>query len=482
MQFTSLSYLIFLPLVFILYWLLPSKHRWMLLLTSSAVFYLTWTQVYAVLIVITTLSTYLAGLALDNPKFSKQRKSILLMGILIPLGQLFFFKYAGFFGSIVSDLKALVTGTGLGSMFKLMLPVGISFYTFQTIGYVVDVYKGTMNAEKHLGYYALFVTFFPQLLSGPIARARLLLPQLKKEKTFDYTQATTGLKMMAWGFFKKLVIADYLAITVNQVYDHVQAYTGFALVLATLLFSIQIYCDFSGYTDIAIGTAKLLGIDLMKNFDSPYFSKSIKEFWSRWHISLSTWFREYVYFPLGGNRVKVPSYLLNLFLTFLISGLWHGANWTFILWGAMHGTFMIIEALMDRYFKPKSSQHKLFITIFKTIWTFTLVSLAWVLFRANSVEDAFTVYTNLFNGILQFGPYLQSGFKAMRFSDPDLFRLALILPVLFIVDVLNLKKSVIDRIQTKPLILRWSVYVLFGLLAIMTYTLASSSNFIYFKF
>jgi D-alanyl-lipoteichoic acid acyltransferase DltB (MBOAT superfamily) len=295
--------------------------------------------------------------------------------------------------------------------------------------------------------------------------------------------AVDGLKIMAWGFFKKLIIADYVAQSVNLVYNRPGSFSGFALVIATFLFAVQIYCDFSGYTDIAIGSAKLFGYRLMLNFNSPYFSQSIREFWSRWHISLSSWFKDYVYIPLGGNRVPFKRHVFNLFLTFLISGLWHGANWTFVIWGALHGTFIVIESIITHLKRHKAPRPVTRWTrIWKTGLTFTLVLLAWVFFRANTLSDALGIYGAMFEGITDPIQYVSRGFQAMRFSDPDVIRLSLILPVLFIYDGINLKGDVMIRLNAWSPAARTALYVAFGLFALLMITTVTSNAFIYFQF
>lgn len=303
MLFNTFAFAIFLPLVFILYWGLPHKYRWTLILVSSYYFYMSWNAKYVVLILFTSVVSYTSARLIEMEESKRKKKNILIVTSVLCLGVLFFFKYFNFFSESITSLLG-VSAIHLSPItIKLLLPVGISFYTFQTLSYVIDVYRGDVPAERHFGYYAAFISFFPQLVAGPIERTSNLLLQIKAKHQFDYDQATYGLKLIAWGFFKKIVLADALSKYVSTVYDTRQNFSGFALVLATLFFTLQIYCDFSGYSDIAIGTAKLLGINLMINFKNPYFSQSIKEFWSRWHISLSTWFRDYIYIALGGNRV-----------------------------------------------------------------------------------------------------------------------------------------------------------------------------------
>lgn len=298
MLFNSFDFIIFLPIVFIIYWILPHKIRWILLLASSYYFYMSWNVKYILLIFFTTVISYVAARLLDKEENKKKRKWILGSTTILCLGVLLFFKYFNFLSKSISDFISLFAININPVTLNLLLPVGISFYTFQTLSYVIDVYKGDVSAEHHFGYYATFISFFPQLVAGPIERTSNLLPQIKENHKFDYSQVTYGLKLMAWGFFKKLCVADEIAVYIDVVYSSLDSSTGFDLLIAVLGFTMQIYCDFSGYSDIAIGTSKLMGVNLMANFRSPYFSVSIKEFWSRWHISLSTWFKDYVYIPL----------------------------------------------------------------------------------------------------------------------------------------------------------------------------------------
>lgn len=322
MLFNSLQYAIFLPIVFIIYWAIPNRYRWFLLLIASYYFYMSWNPKYVVLILGTTLISYFASLLIERSDSKKKKQIILFIAAFVCLGVLFVFKYFNFaiesFCSLFSCFGIELHPTTL----KLLLPVGISFYTFQTMSYVIDVYRGDVKAEHHFGYYATFISFFPQLVAGPIERTSNLLPQIKAEHKFNYDEAMYGAELMLLGFFKKIAVADIVSVYVDNGFHKLRTCTNFDLLLISLLFTIQIYCDFSGYSDIAIGSAKLLGIDLMSNFKSPYFSSTLKEFWGRWHISLSTWFRDYVYIPLGGNRCSKIRCDLNLFITFLISGLW----------------------------------------------------------------------------------------------------------------------------------------------------------------
>ena len=343
------------------------------------------------------------------------RQTILWLTLIACLGVLFVFKYFNFFSESLSFMAGKI-GIQLHPItLRLLLPVGISFYTFQTLSYVIDIYRGQVEPERHFGIYATFISFFPQLVAGPIERTSNLLPQIKAEHVFNYNQATYGLKLMTWGFFKKLCIADNISMCVDKAFNDVYAFKGFAFVLAAFLFTIQIYCDFSGYSDIARGTAKIFGIDLMENFKSPYFSASIKEFWSRWHISLSTWFRDYVYIPLGGNRVNKVRHYMNVMITFIISGLWHGSNWTFIIWGAVHGFAQIIE---NAFFRRK--EYRGFEAAFRVLLTFMFCMFAWIFFRVQNFTEAIYVFANMFNGIGMPIAYLHDGFSDIGMSRAKL--------------------------------------------------------------
>lgn len=335
MLFNSFEFLLFFPIVCIIYFLLRDN-RWRVpfLLVASYYFYMNWKPVYAVLILTSTVLTYACGLLVEKHAEDKRKKKIYLVAsLIINFAILFFFKYYNFINeSIFSVLEYAGLRWPVPNL-DVLLPVGISFYTFQAVGYSIDVYRSTIKAERNFLTYALFVSFFPQLVAGPIERAKNLLPQFHEEHTFSYDNAVEGLKQMIWGFFMKLCVADVLAEYVNAVYNNVPQHNGTSMIIATIFFTFQIYCDFGGYSNIAIGAAKVMGFRLMDNFNRPYLSLNIKEFWKRWHISLSSWFMDYVYIPLGGNRVSYPRHLLNLAITFLVSGVWHGANWTFVLWG-----------------------------------------------------------------------------------------------------------------------------------------------------
>ena len=477
MLFNSLSYAIFLPLVFIIYWLLPHKYRWILLFIASYYFYMSWNAKYVFLIFFTTFISYLAAILIE--KYQHKKKLILSLSIIICIGILVFFKYLNFFFEIINEILNLINIQNNKIILNILLPVGISFYTFQTLSYVIDVYRGNIKAEKHFGYYATFVSFFPQLVAGPIERPENLLPQLKKEKQFDYNNAILGLKIMAYGFFKKIVVADNLAFYVDKVYNNLPYYQGFSLLLAAIFFSIEIYCDFSGYSDIAKGSAYLLNIELMDNFKAPYFSTNIKEFWSKWHISLSSWFKDYIYIPLGGNRCSKIKHYSNLFITFLISGLWHGANITFVIWGGLNGLLQIFEDVFNIK-KIKNVYSPLW--FIKVIITFTIMTLTWIFFRAQNINEAIYVFNNMFIGIDNFKNYIVSGLYSFDVTPLNLIiHLIIYLVPLTIIDCLSVKYNVIELINKKPTIVRYSLYFGLVILVLLLHYLGEV-NFIYFQF
>lgn len=389
MLFNSFEFLVFFVTVLVIYYILPHRFRWILLLVSSYFFYGYWEWKYLAIILISTLVDFIAGIQIYQATSSLRKHLFLYISILSNLGILMTFKYYNFF---IENINYACNS--YYPYLEFLLPVGISFYTFQTMSYSIDLYNGRLTApEKHFGRFALFVTFFPQLVAGPIERASHLLPQFRSKITFNYDNLSKGLSLILWGLFKKVVIADRLALLVDEVYNNVGEYNGPAFILATLFFTFQIYCDFSGYSDIAIGTAKTLGFNLNINFNKPYLSKSIRDFWKRWHISLSSWFRDYVYIPLGGNKVVKWRWYYNLFLTFLVSGLWHGANWTFIIWGSIHGFVLILEY---QFFKKAELKNSLKSAL-QLIVTFSIICFSWIFFRSNSLSDAQHIIKELIN-------------------------------------------------------------------------------------
>ncbi len=433
---------------------------------------------------------------MGKTKEGSKKKKYLYLSLISNLGLLFLFKYFNFFSTSVHTLFYQFNIFYNAPTFKLLLPVGISFYTFQTLSYTIDVYRGKKEPEKNFGIFAVYVSFFPQLVAGPIERATNLLPQFYKKHKFDYDRVSNGLKLMLWGFFKKLVIADRLAILVNTVYNNPTGYTGLPLILATIFFAFQIYCDFSGYSDIAIGASQVLGYNLMDNFKRPYFSKSIQEFWQRWHISLSTWFKDYVYIPLGGNRGVKWRWYYNLSITFIISGLWHGANWTFLAWGAIHA-FYIVFAILTKDFKTKvvtTLKLNTFPLIYKytqILMTFSLVCFAWIFFRSNNIADALYIVSNIFSGTIKTGISIinfdLNELKDLILGDGlGLNRYQLIIAfisILFMetIHLIQRHGGMRHMLSKKPYWFRMLIYYLLILL-IMFFGIFQKSQFIYFQF
>ena len=401
MLFNSLQFLGFFLIVTVTYFVIDHKYRWFLLLASSCYFYMAFIPVYILILGFTIVIDYFAGIFLENSS-GKSKKWFLIASLVANIGVLAVFKYYNFLND---NLSILLNANGYKNPIphlSILLPIGLSFHTFQAMAYTIEVYRGRQKAERNFGIYALYVMFYPQLVAGPIERPQNLIHQFYEKHEFDIDRIAEGIKQILWGLFKKSVIADRLTIYVDEVYNNVNHYQGFALIIATFFFAIQIYCDFSGYSDIAIGVAKVMGFKLMRNFNKPYFSKSVSEFWSRWHISLSTWFRDFLYISLGGNRVSIPRWYFNLFIVFLISGLWHGANWTFVIWGALNGIYLISEILVQKHLKIalKADFGKAG-RLLRIIFTFILIDFSWIFFRANNLSDAFYVIKNIFGGLGQ---------------------------------------------------------------------------------
>ncbi len=410
MLFNSIEFFVFFPITVALYYLLPHIHRWKLLLTASLLFYMAFIPKYIFILFFIITLDYFSAILIDRSEGTK-RKVLLILSLAATLSVLFLFKYFNFFSDSTASIARLINWNYPTVYLNIILPLGLSFHTFQALSYVIEVYRGTQKVERHIGIFALYTMFFPQLVAGPIERPKNLLHQFYEKHEFRYDQVTGGLKLMVWGLFKKVVIADRLAIVVNQVYNDPLEYSGIPLSLATIFFTFQIFCDFSGYSDIAIGSAQVMGFNLMKNFNRPYFAKSVSEFWKRWHISLSTWFKDYLYIPLGGNRTSKARWQFNLLVTFVLSGLWHGANWTFLIWGALHGTYILLSNASNniraRFVEATGlinfpNIHK----VLKVSATFSLISFAWIFFRANSLSDALYISSHIFVGWKEFFSYL----------------------------------------------------------------------------
>jgi len=481
MLFNSLDFLVFFPVVVCIYFATPHRFRWVLLLAASYYFYMSWKAEYGLLLLLTTFIDYYAAILIGRSTTKVKRFQYLALSLGSNLGLLFVFKYFNFFNdSVRATFNYFNVFYGVPA-FQVLLPVGISFYTFQSMSYTIDVYRGQIRPEKHFGIFALYVSFFPQLVAGPIERSGHLLPQFYQRYHFDYDRVVSGLKLMAWGFFKKLVIADRVAVAVNNVYNNPTDHTGIPLLMASYLFAFQIYCDFSGYSDIAVGSARVMGFDLMQNFRQPYFSKSIGEFWTRWHISLSTWFRDYLYTPLlQSNWLFKRHWYYNLLVVFLVSGFWHGANWTFVIWGALHGFYLVFSIWTVRLRASASDLFQLsrfprLHEAMKMVVTFHLVTFAWIFFRANSVSDAFYIVSHLFVGL---EPRLGFG------VDLGLFEFLIAGLAILCMELVQLKQtqtSVGQFIARQPFWIRWATYYAL-LFVILLFGKFDTREFIYFQF
>lgn len=496
MSFVSFEFFLFSLAVFPLYFLLAQRYRWALLLVSSLVFFAYGNGAYVLLLLATTLFDFQVARWLEQTADPRRRRLLLAGSLLLNFGILFFFKYFNFVIGSVGDVARAVGMDMNVPYLSLILPIGISFYTFQEAGYMIDVYRRRIPAERSAGIFTTFVVFFPQLVAGPILRAPDLLPQFRQRFAFDATRIVEGLRLILWGVFKKVVIADRLAVYVNAVYAQPQAHAGGALLVATIFFAFQIYCDFSGYTDIAIGLAKIMGFTLMPNFRQPYFSASVREFWSRWHISLSTWFRDYLYIPLGGNRVPFARNLLNLLIVFLVSGLWHGANWTFVIWGLLHGVVVVLETILAR--AGWVSDRRAWQTLPKIALTFAIVTAAWVFFRATSVNDALYILRE----ILNFRAYAPADMLLYLGDEPGIALLFQITGInfteqrgiiaafalnwaliggLLVYDYLDARDGIATRLHRVPVPIRWAYY--YGITAALVILgFWGLQSFIYFQF
>ncbi len=484
MLFNSIHFLFFFLFVTTAYFMMPYSKRWILLLASSCYFYMAFVPIYILILGGTIVIDYFAGIWIENAPLNK-KKRYLILSLIANVGVLVVFKYYNFFND---NLSFLLKGFALDNpipYLNILLPIGLSFHTFQAMSYTIEVYRGNQKAEKHFGIYSLYVMFYPQLVAGPIERPQNILHQFREKFDFDYDRVTSGLRLMAWGLFKKVVIADRLAIIVDHVFDHPSSFNSLSLIIASVFFTFQIFCDFSGYSDVAIGAARVMGYDLMRNFNMPYHSKSIKEFWSKWHISLSTWFKDYVYIPLGGNRVAVPRWYLNLFIIFLLSGIWHGANWTFIIWGLLHGVYQVFGLMTLKYRQSLLRFLKLskfsFLSLFST---FLLVDFAWIFFRAKDVTTAFEFINRLFSKFTNLLYELKHGGEVIE--DLGLPPLDIILCFALIVVMetvhLSIRKYEFNiRFVHFPALVRWSMYFIV-LLSIIFFGVYKERQFIYFQF
>lgn len=495
MLFNSFEFLIFFPVVLLFNYLIPCKYRYIWLLVASYFFYMFWNTKYAVLLFLSTIVTYNCALGIESLKYSRSRyylfyqKTLIFVGVFLNLAILFFFKYSNFALDIISKLALYFNANIHTPTFDIILPVGISFYTFQAIGYMIDVYRDEIEAERNFLKYALFISFFPQLVAGPIERSGNILGQINNPRKFNYTMALDGLMLIIWGFFLKIVLADRIAIFVDSVYSDVTAVGGIHLIIATVLFAIQIYCDFYGYSSIAIGASRILGIRLMENFNAPYLSSSVASFWRNWHISLTSWFRDYLYIPMGGSRKGELRKLLNKMFVFLCSGLWHGASINFVIWGGINGAYQVIGDIFraGKYRllgKNGLKEPSAFSKIFGCIFTFVLIDFSWIFFRANSYSDAVLIINTIINET-RINSLLDGSLLSFGLDARNLILIAASVLILTIGDICKRKGIIIHEVIVDCHILRWffiAVAIYFVMLFGIWGPEYNPSNFIYFQF
>lgn len=477
MLFNSFEFLVFFPIVTFLFFALPHKYRWFHLLVASCIFYMYFIPIYILILFATIIIDYFAGIMIEKAEGAK-RKSYLIVSLVANIGVLAVFKYYNFF---IDNINA--AGASLPYL-DIILPIGLSFHTFQAMSYTIEVYRRKFPAEKHFGIYALYVMFYPQLVAGPIERPQNILPQFHQKQAFDYNNVVSGLRLMVWGLIKKVVIADRLALFTDPVFGNPGDFPGTTIFIAAIFFAFQIFCDFSGYSDIALGSARVMGFKLMTNFNKPYRARSISEFWKRWHISLSTWFKDYLYIPLGGNRVAIPRAYFNLFFVFLVSGLWHGANWTFIIWGALHG-FYLVFALITKNIREKlatgiglNKLPRLNNTIDNAI-VFILVTLGWVFFRAENVSDAVFMLKKIGQVPAEILSARNLDFLNLPLSKTEVALAIMLILGLEFAHSVQLKYD--EFIYKKPPVLRWSLYFM-GVMLILLLGVFEKTSFIYFQF
>lgn len=498
MLFNSVEFLVFFPVVTLVYYLIPYKCRYLWLLACSYYFYMCWNPVYVLLILFSTFITWLSGIALewiknanmDKGNCIKYKKVCVASSLFLNLAVLGYFKYANFFVNNINQVFRHINIIYEMPKVDVLLPVGISFYTFQALGYTLDVYRNDIYAEKNFFRYALFVSFFPQLVAGPIERSKTLLQQLNENHQFSFKQMRSGFMLMLWGFFLKIVLADRIAVIVDAVYANYTTYTGWYLIVASVLFAFQIYGDFAGYSTIAVGAAEIMGFRLTDNFNAPYFSKSVAEFWRKWHISLSSWFKDYLYIPLGGNRKGTVRKYINLMIVFLLSGLWHGSQWNFVVWGGLNGLFQVIGDFLypvrDRLvkilrFRRTTFSHKLY----QMVFTFSLIDLSWVFFRANSFLDALYIMKSMLVANNIWILFDDSLFK-LGLDWKNFLVMLLSIVLLLFVDYMKQKGIVLrEVICGQELWFRWMVLAV-GIACVFTFGIWGSeyneSSFIYFQF
>lgn len=486
MLFNSFQFALFFPLVTALYFLLPHKYRWGLLLGASAYFYMAFVPSYILILGATIVVDYFAGIWIEKAQSSQQKKAYLTASLIANIGFLAFFKYFNFLNSNLMALADLLRWNYPVENLNIILPIGLSFHTFQAMSYTIEVFRGNQKAERHFGIYALYVLFYPQLVAGPIERPQNMLHQFHEEHFFDYQRVADGLKLMTWGIFKKVVIADRLAPLVDLHYNSPYGYSGPELTLATVYFAVQIFCDFSGYSDVAIGAAQVMGFKFMTNFKRPYFARSVSEFWRRWHISLSTWFKDYLYIPLGGNRVSNGRRQFNLLIVFLVSGLWHGANWTYVIWGALHGAYLIAEIQIEmalRFIpeKIRALPPAWLIGASRRIIVLALVCYAWIFFRATSPEVAYYISVKSLAGWLDAPAVLAAANSLL--NQYELMITFFAIAIMEIVHYFQERFSLRVALAQKPFVFRWTLYVgILVFILVFGKIYSAPTDFIYFQF
>jgi len=472
MLFNSFEFAIFLPVVVLMFFALPHKYRWLWLLVSSCVFYMAYIPWFILVILTTIIVDFFAGIFISQSQ-GATRKFGLIASLFVNVGILFFFKYFNFF---YDNLIPVLSFVGINLMkpdWKVLLPVGLSFHTFQAMSYTIEVYRGNQQPERHFGIYALYVMFFPQMVAGPIERPQNMLHQFQEEKFFNEFNFISGLRLILWGFFKKLVIADRAAVVSDEVFANPDQYGSIGIIWASILFAFRIYCDFSGYTDIALGAARMMGFELMINFNRPYLSASVTEFWRRWHISLSTWFRDYVYIPLGGNKVRLSIVIRNLLITFIISGLWHGADWKFVVWGVLNGLYIAIEYLWKKFDFPDTAK---FIPFqIRRLKTFMLIAFSWIFFAAPDIAHALIAAGQL----LSFENSQRDLVQIMLHKDSVMAMF--FISILLGFEVLIEKKILPRLFFQQSVCVRWGLYLL-AIWVTILFGQFSDRQFIYFVF
>jgi alginate O-acetyltransferase complex protein AlgI len=506
LPFNSLNYLIFFPFTFIIFFLIKGKHRYLFLLLSGYFFYSFSKIEYLLLLLLITFATYYFGNKIYAAESIKKKRTYLFLIVFVNISLLLFFKYLNFTISIANNIFSSVNVNFALSTVNIAMPLGISYLIFQSLTYPLDIYRGSETKEKSFFKYSLFVSFFPQVAAGPIERSRNILNQFNESPDYDYSRVNDGLRRILIGFFKKVVVADRLAPIVNLVYDNPEKFKGIHFIIATLLFTIQIYCDFSGYSDIAIGTGKIFGIKLMENFKSPYFSKTISEFWTRWHISFSSWLRDYIFLPVAywiagkyskknsfNIGINYLSYITASFITMIICGIWHGAAWTFILWGFLQGFYLVFGFLTKSYRKKIKrfihlDRNVFFNKLVKILITFCMINFSFIIFRANNLYDAFYIVSNLFNGtgelLVNFYDlsYIGNLFGSFGLYKSEIPAFVIILSFFLINETYGRNINIFNRLNDKPFAIRWAVYyfLIFSIIFLGAYN--SNQQFLYVQF